>query len=259
MSAGAARHGFGGVWGHLQTCARAHGAAHLVLVDPDRTEPARAADMAREARACGVAALLVGSSTPFAADPTPVITALREGFAGPIVLFPGDPRQVRGEFDGVLFLSLLSGRDRRYLIDAQVEAAPRVLASGLEPIPTAYLLIGEGNASTVARVTGTRPIPPSRVDVIAAHAQAAACLGFALAYLEAGSAAPLPVPPSVVRAVAKEAPIPIAVGGGIREPAQATALVEAGARFIVTGTAHETGRAIRPFTEAIHAPALALR
>jgi hypothetical protein len=35
--------------------------------------------------------------------------------------------------------------------------------------------------------------------------------------------------------------------------------VAAGARFVVTGTAHEEGGAVGPFTEAIHLPADALR
>jgi len=254
-----ARRARGDVWARIDGAARAHGAAHLVLIDPDRAAPGRGAALAREAQSCGVAALLVGSSTPFAVNPAPLIRAMRDEYAGPIVLFPGDPGQVRDDLDAVLFLSLLSGRDRRFLIDAQVEAAPRVLASGLEPIATAYVLIGDDATCAVARLTGTEAIPPPRIESIVAHAQAAACLGFALLYLEAGSGAPRPVPPEVIRAVFGGAAIPIAVGGGVREPAQASALVEAGARFIITGTAHEAGAAIRPFTEAIQAPAHALR
>jgi phosphoglycerol geranylgeranyltransferase len=244
-----------GVWSRLLDDARARGAAHLVLIDPDRTTPERAGMLAREAAACDVSALLLGSSTPFAADPAPIVRAMRGGFAGPLLLFPGDPDHVRGDLDAILFLSLLSARDPRYLIEAQVAAAPRVIAARLESIATGYLLIGDQAAGTVARATGTDPIPAHRAETIVAHAQAAACLGFALLYLEAGSAAPRPVDPGVVRAVAAGIPIPIAVGGGIRDPAQASALVAAGARFIVTGTAHETGMAVRPFTEAIHVPA----
>ena len=251
-----------GVWARLHSEARARGAGHLVLVDPDRVTPARAGALAREASASGVGALLVGSSTPLERDPSPVIRALRDAFAGPIVLFPGGPEQVREDVDAVLFLSLLSGRDSRYLVEAQVAAAPRVFRAGLEPIATAYLLVGDRTAGTVARVTGTAPLPAADPAAIAAHVQAAASLGFALAYLEAGSGAPEPVPAAVVRAAVTAvaaAPIPIAVGGGIRRPEQAAALVAAGARFVVTGTVHEEGGAVGPFTEAIHLPAGALR
>ncbi|HSQ59950.1 MAG TPA: geranylgeranylglyceryl/heptaprenylglyceryl phosphate synthase [Acidobacteriota bacterium] len=245
-------------WASLLEAARRSGAAHLVLVDPDRTTPARAAALAREARDAGVAGLLFGSSTPLERDATPVVAALRRGFGGPLVLFPGGADQVRGDLDAVLFLSLLSGRDARFLIEAQVAAAPRVLAAGLEPIPTGYLLVGDGASGTVARVTGTAPLRADAPDQVAAHAQAAECLGFALLYLEAGSGARAPVPSSLVRSVSGATRLPVAVGGGIREPGQAAALAAAGARFVVTGTVHEEGMAVAPFTEAIQMPAPAL-
>jgi phosphoglycerol geranylgeranyltransferase len=239
----------------LLAAANRRGCAHLILVDPDRMPAPRAAEVARECEAAGADGILLGSSTPFERDPAPVVRALREGYRGPIVLFPGSADQLRADVDAVLFLSLLSGRDPRYLIEEQVAAAPRLLAAGVEAIPTAYLLVASDSSGSVARVTGTSPLPAEAASDVAAHAQAAACLGFALAYLEAGSGAAAPLPVSLVRQVAAAAPIPLVVGGGVRTPEQAAALAAAGARFLVTGTIHEEGRAIRPFTEAVHLPA----
>jgi geranylgeranylglyceryl phosphate synthase family protein len=230
-----------------------------VLVDPDRVTPERAAALAAECEAAGTDALLFGSSTPLERDPTPVVRALRRAYQGPIHLFPGSAAQVREDVDAILFLSLLSGRDARYLIGEHVAAAPRILASGVETIATAYVLVGPDASGSVARVTGTEPLPfegEGAVAAIAAHVQAAACLGFALAYLEAGSGAAAPVPVSLVRDVAAAAPIPLVVGGGVRTPEAAASLAAAGARYIVTGTIHEEGRDVAPFTEAIHLPAL---
>jgi phosphoglycerol geranylgeranyltransferase len=244
--------------GLLAASAR-NGCAHLVLVDPDRTTPERAAALARECAAAGADGLLFGSSTPLERDPAPVIGALRSGFDGPIVLFPGSSAQVRDDVDAILFLALLSGRDPRFLIEEQVASAPRVIASGVEPVATAYLLVGGEAGGSVARVTGTRPLPSEPASTVAAHAQAAACLGFALAYLEAGRGAHAPLPASLVRHVAAAAPIPLAVGGGIRTPEHAASLAEAGARFVVTGTIHEEGRAVGPITEAVHIAAPAPR
>jgi len=231
------------------------GCAHLVLVDPDRTTPERATRLARECEGAATDGILFGSSTPLENDPVPVIRAIRAAFGGPVILFPGSAAQVRDDVDAVLFLALLSGRDARFLIDEQVAAAPRVLGTGVEPIATAYLLVGDQTGGSVSRMTGTSPLPVEPAATVVAHAQAAACLGFALAYLEAGSGAAAPLPRSLVRQVAACAPIPIAVGGGVRTPEQAAALAEAGARFIVTGTIHERGHAVRPFTEAVHLPA----
>lgn len=246
------------VFESLLAAAERRGCGHLVLVDPDRTTPERASDLAMECAAAGVSGILFGSSTPFERDPGPVLRAIRERFEGPIVLFPGSAAQVRPDVDAVFFLSLLSGRDARFLVEEQVTAAPALLAAGVETIATAYLLVGSEAGGSVARVTGTNPLPVSPASVVVSHAQAAACLGFALVYLEAGSGAGAPIPAPLVRDVAAAAPIPLVVGGGIRRPEQASALAGAGARFIVTGTVHEEGGPVAPFTEAIHRPAFAL-
>jgi phosphoglycerol geranylgeranyltransferase len=228
-----------------------------VLVDPDRASPESAAALALECAEAAVDAFLLGSSTPLTRDATPVVRALRRGAPSiPILLFPGGADQLHDGVDAVLFLSLLSGRDARFLIGEQLRAAPRVLASGIEPIATAYLLVGDAEGSSVARVTGTAPLPIEPAAGVIAHAQAAACLGMSLVYLEGGSGAKSPLPASFVRAVAAASPLPIAVGGGVRRPNEAAALAAAGARFIVTGTAHEQGLAVRPFTEAVHGAAV---
>ena len=243
----------------LLEAAERQGCAHLVLIDPDRTNPERSADLARECAASGTDGILFGSSTPLESDPAPVLRAIRSCYEGPLVLFPGSAGQVRPDVDAVLFLSLLSGRDPRFLIEEQVAAAPRLLASGVEPIATAYLLVGSDEGGSVARVTGTKPLPVAPASIVVSHAQAAACLGFALVYLESGSGAAAPIPVSLVRDVAAAMPVPLVVGGGIRRPEEAVALAAAGARFIVTGTIHEEGRPVGPFTEAIHLSAPALR
>jgi len=246
------------ILGRLLGAAERQGCAHFVLVDPDRTTPDRAAELARECTVAGTDGILFGSSTPLERDPAPIIQSLRSRYEGPLVLFPGSASQVRPDVDAVLFLSLLSGRDPRFLIDEQVAAAPRLLASGVEPIATAYLLVGSDEGGSVARVTGTRPLPVSPASIVVSHAQAAACLGFSLVYLEAGSGAATPVPASLVRDVAAAVPIPLVVGGGIRRTEEAAALAAAGARFVVTGTIHEAGSPVGPFTEAVHLTAPAL-
>ena len=239
-------------WPRLLAAAARQGAGHLVLVDPDRTDADRAGALARECDGAGVDAILIGSSTPPERDPAPVLEAVRRATALPLVLFPGSADQLRPGADAVLFLSLLSGRDARFLAGEQVRGAPRVMAWGLEPIPTGYLLVGDAETSSVARVTGTRPLPLEPAESVVAHAQAAACLGMSLVYLEGGSGAANPVPTSLVRLVSRAVPIPVAVGGGVRHPADAAALVAAGARFVVTGTVHERGLPVRPFCDAVH-------
>jgi phosphoglycerol geranylgeranyltransferase len=242
----------GRTWEGLLGAVRSRGAAHLVLVDPDRATPERAHALARECAEAGTDAILFGSSTPFARDPSPVLGAIRRGSDLPVIQFPGNAAQLRRDVDAVLFTALLSGRDPRFLIEEQALGAPLLLAWGIEAIPTGYLLVGPPGGGSVERVTGTAPLPAEPADDVVRHAQAAACLGMAAVYLEAGSGAAAPVPTALVRAVARATPIPVIAGGGIAHPAQAAALAAAGARFLVTGTAHERGLAVRPFSDAVH-------
>ena len=203
-------------------------------------------------------AILIGSSTPIERDPALILAALRRGADLPVIHFPGAADQLFPGVDAVLFLSLLSGRDPRYLVDEQVLGAPKLLEWEIEAIPTGYLLIGDSDESTVARATGTSPLPAEPAARVVAHAQAAACLGMSMVYLEGGSGARFPVPTALVRAVSRGTSLPVAVGGGIRHPAEAAALAAAGARLIVTGTAHELGLPVRPFTDAVHGVAVAV-
>jgi len=246
----------GRAWQRLLEAVRRQGSAHLVLIDPDRVTPERAASLAGECDDAGADAILFGSSTPLTRDPTAVLHGIRRSTRLPVILFPGGADQLHRDLDAVLFLSLLSGRDPRFLIEEQLRAAPRVLEWGLESIPTAYLLVGSADQSAVARVTGTAPIPADRPDLVVAHAQAAACLGMSLIYLEGGSGSRTTLPPELVRAAVLATALPVAVGGGVREPADAAALAAAGAQFVVTGTVHEQGRSVRPFTEAVHGAAV---
>lgn len=255
--AGTARTARGGaIFTSLVESAIRQGAAHLILVDPDRTTAGRATEIAMECGDAGADAILVGSSTPLHANAAPILAAIRRGTDLPVILFPGSAEQLVPGADAVLFLSLLSGRNPRYLVEEQVRGAPKILEWGIESIPTGYLLIGETDESSVARATGTSPLSAEPVEQVIAHAQAAVCLGMSMVYLEGGSGARTHVPESLVRAVTRAVSIPIVVGGGVRHPDAAARLAAAGARFIVTGTAHERGLAVRPFTEAVHGAAV---
>ena len=246
----------GPLWARLLEATRRRGTAHVVLVDPDRATPDRARALARECVEAEADALLFGSSTAFERDPAPVLQAIRAGApALPVIQFPGNAAQLRPDVDATFFLSLLSGRDPRFLIEEQTKGAPLLLEWGVEAIAVGYLLVGPAGGGSVERVTGTAPLPAEAADVVVRHAQAAACLGMAAAYLEAGSGAAAPVPVALVRAVSRAVSIPVIVGGGVRHPAEAAALAAAGARFLVTGSAHESGQPVRPFTEAVHGAA----
>ncbi|MCK5126111.1 MAG: geranylgeranylglyceryl/heptaprenylglyceryl phosphate synthase [candidate division Zixibacteria bacterium] len=212
------------------------GAGFFLLLDPDRVEKSRLVDVSESAQAFGVDAILAGSSTVTASNYDARMAEIKRATELPVVIFPGSSGQVSKHADGILFLSLISGRNPNYLIEEQVKGAPLIKAYGLEPIPTGYMLIESGKLTSVQYVSGTLPIPRKKTDIAMVHALAANYLGMKMVYLEAGSGAELSVPEEMVTAVSEYCGLPVIVGGGIKNPDDASKLVAAGASFIVIGT-----------------------
>lgn len=216
-----------------------------MLVDPGRTEPPLAAQLAAEARGAGVAGLLIGGSFDGTRETHRVAAAMRAAAADiPVVLFPGSAMQLTEQVDLILFLSLVSGRNPQYLIEEHVRAIPFLQRHPIPTLSTGYILIDGGRVTSVEAVSQTRPLPADKPELAAAHARAARLIGMQAIYLDAGSGAPHPVPATVIaacRAGLAEATVPLFVGGGIRQPDQAAAARHAGADFVVVGTAFERG------------------
>jgi len=141
--------------------------------------------------------------------------------------------------DGILFLSLISGRNAEFLIGQQVVAAPVLKASGLEIMPTGYMLIDGGRPTTVSYMSNTNPIPHNKPAIAACTAMAGEMLGLKVMYLDAGSGAENSVSPAMVSAVRQVVDTPIIVGGGIDSSEKVKELLEAGADIVVVGNGIE--------------------
>lgn len=217
----------------------------LVLVDPDRTEPAVAADVARTAQEAGAVGLMIGTSFDGAGRTDAVADAIRTACSLPLVLFPGSAAQLTTKVDAVLLLSLVSGRNPQYLIEEHVRAVPFFSRNAVEAISTAYILVDGGRITAVEAVSQTRPLPNDKPEIAAAHAVAARLIGMSAVYLDAGSGAAHPVSPAVIAAVRQAVTLPLIVGGGLRTPEQIRDARRAGADFVVVGTAVEEGGAGR--------------
>lgn len=164
---------------------------------------------------------------------------LKQAISCPVMLFPGHALQLTPEADGILLLSLVSGRNPEYLIGQHVQAAPLIRKSGLEVIPTAYMLIDGGTETSVSYISNTKPIPNKKTDITVATALASEQLGMKVVYLEAGSGAKQHVPPAMIQAVRETVHLPLIVGGGIRNTESLRQIFEAGADLAVIGTHFE--------------------
>ena len=231
------------------------GCLWAVLLDPDSLPPEELASIATGVEAAGADLLLVGGSSARPEIFEAGMKAIRAVAQVPVVLFPGSYHQVVAGADGILFNTLLSGRNPQYLVNEQVKGAPKLRLLGIEPIPTAYLLIESGHPTTVQMVSGTSPLDPLDSQNIVDHAQAAWAMGMRWVYLEAGSGAERPVPVNLVQQVAQVDGISVICGGGLRSAEAAGLRARAGAAMIVTGNALEVRhdpQYLEAFAQAIH-------
>jgi putative glycerol-1-phosphate prenyltransferase len=144
--------------------------------------------------------------------------------------------QLSDTADGILLLSLISGRNPEFLIGNHVIAAPKLRRSKLKIIPTGYMLIENGHFTSVEYISNTKPIPFGKTDIAVATALAGEMLGLKLIYLEAGSGAANTVGINMIRSIREAISLPLVVGGGIRTPDDAKRVYNAGADLIVIGT-----------------------
>ena len=157
----------------------------------------------------------------------------------PVILFPGSVLQITSKADGILLLSLISGRNPEYLIGHHVISAPILKQSKLQIIPTGYILIDSGKTTSVEYISNTQSIPRDKDDIAVATAIAGEMLGLRQIYLDAGSGAKNMVPIEIIEKVKKNIDVPLIVGGGIRSKADALEAFSAGADIIVIGNITE--------------------
>ncbi len=210
-----------------------------LLFDPDKLSLQKmrpALDLALE---CGMDYFFIGGSLIVNAMLDPLLVTIRESCQIPIILFPGSSFQLSYRADGILLLSLISGRNPELLIGQHVVAAPYLKMSPLEIISTGYMLVDGGVQSSVQYMSNTSPIPAGKDDIAVCTALAGEMLGLKTIYLEAGSGALNPVSESMIEAVSSTLTIPLIVGGGIKTPEKAAANFRAGADVIVVGNAIE--------------------
>ncbi|NER14558.1 geranylgeranylglyceryl/heptaprenylglyceryl phosphate synthase [Leptobacterium flavescens] len=210
-----------------------------VLIDPDKISPEEIPSFIKNVNQSVATHIFVGGSTVEEGMTEQVVKAIKKYTVLPVILFPGDESQITEEADGLLFLSLLSGRNPEYLIDQHVRAVPKLISSELEIIPTSYLLIDGGKKTSTQKVSRTSPIDPEDRKQIVHTALAGEFLGHKLIYLEAGSGAKYPIPPDLIGEVCTAVSIPVIVGGGIRQKEQIDAAYTSGADMVVIGTAFE--------------------
>jgi putative glycerol-1-phosphate prenyltransferase len=210
-----------------------------ILLDPDKIIWENIDALLEKINQSPATHIFVGGSLVLTQKIDDLIIKLKQNCNLPVILFPGNPSQISSHADGILFLSLISGRNPDYLIEHQVNAVPFLKQTNLEIIPTGYILIDGGNETAVSRVSKTKPLARTNLEYILQTAQAGEMLGHKLIYLEAGSGADHAISKKIIKLVSENIGIPLIVGGGITDFREIQKAHNAGADLVVIGTAFE--------------------
>ncbi len=220
----------------------------FVLIDSEVSNVTLAVKLAKEVEKLNASAILVGgSSATDQIEMAELVKNLKKTIKIPIILFPGNITGVVPYADAILFSSLMNSENPYFISQAQALGAPSVKKFGLEPLPTAYLVIGEGTSAWF--VGAARGIPFDKPKIAAAYSLAAQFFGMRFVYLEAGSGATSNVKPEMVKEVRKVFDGILIVGGGIKDSKTAKTLVNAGADVLVIGTLLEKKGSLQKLAE----------
>lgn len=224
-----------------------------VLIDPDKVDTPKLDKLISLSVNSGVDYFFVGGSLVINNNLDECIQQIKQSCDIPVILFPGSPSQVSKYADALLYLSLISGRNPELLIGQHVISAPFVKKSGLEIMPTGYMVIDGGAPTTVSYISNATPIPSDKSEIAMCTAMAGEMLGMKLIYMDAGSGAKRPISEAMIENVSRYIESPLIIGGGIVTPEKAYLNCKAGADVIVVGNAIEKDASlIKEMSDAIH-------
>ena len=225
-----------------------------VLIDPDKVNEMILDELMVLSAEAKVDYFLVGGSLVISNQLDNVVQHIKKHSTIPVILFPGSSTHISKYADALLYLSLISGRNPELLIGQHVVSAPFIKQSGLEVIPTGYMLIDGGAPTTVSYISNANPIPADKNEIAMCTAMAGEMLGMKLIYMDAGSGAKRSITESMIEKVSQNISVPLIIGGGITDPEKAYLNCKAGADLIVIGNAIEKDPVlIREMAVAIHA------
>ena len=224
-----------------------------ILIDPDKQDKNKLTEIIKKAEESKVDYFFVGGSLLSYDSLDDCINTLKQNSKIPIILFPGNTMQINDKAEGILFLSLISGRNPDMLIGKQVIAAPILKESSLEVISTGYMLIDSGQQTTASYISNTQPIPSNKNAVAVCTALAGEMLGLKLIFMDGGSGAKNPISEKMITSVKKAINLPLIIGGGINSAKKAIDNCKAGADIIVVGNAIEKNiNLINEIATAVH-------
>ena len=223
---------------------------HMTLIDPAKQSPEAAGAIAAKAARIGTDAIMVGGSTGVTQENLDrTVAEIKKACKLPVIYFPSGANAMARNCDAIYFMSMLNSKNIKNITGEQWRGAPIIRKLGLETLSMGYVIVEPG--MKVGEVGEADLVKRTDIARAVGYAMATEMFGMDMLYLEAGSGAPDPVPPEMVRSVRKSVKIPLIVGGGVNTPEKALQVTRAGADIVVTGTLVENGDFERPLRAVI--------
>ena len=130
-----------------------------ILIDPEKTNTeAQLNSLLETLENSEVQFLFIGGSSAKKKHVEFVVEFFKKKCKLPVILFPGSNQQFSHCADGILYLSLLTSKNSKFLIDQHAENSIEIYHSNVEILPTAYLLIDGDSDSSVAKISSSIPL-----------------------------------------------------------------------------------------------------
>ena len=242
------------IYNYILKCKKNQKKLFAILIDPDKQKDEESLlEIIHKATVSKADFFFVGGSLLTYDNLDNCLKIIKSNSNIPVIIFPGNTMQVNNKADGILFLSLISGRNADMLIGKQVITAPILKQSSLEVLSTGYMLIDSGKPTTASYMSNSTPIPADKNAVASCTALAGEMLGLKLIFMDGGSGAKNPISEDMIRQVSSLIECPLIIGGGIKNGDKAKVNCNAGADIIVVGNAIEKDiNLITEISEAIH-------
>ena len=210
-----------------------------ILIDPDKIPFEEITDFIIMTNQSSCDFLLVGGSLINHLKFNHYLKKIYELSIKKVILFPGDNQQISKFSDGILLLSLISGRNPDLLIGQHVKSSFKLRESQLEILSCGYMLIESEELTSAIYVSGSLPIPKEKADIAAATALAGEQLGLQFIYMDTGSGSKSKIKHDMIKKVKDNITIPLFIGGGITNQNLLKSCWESGADIAVVGTCIE--------------------
>ena len=209
-----------------------------ILLDPENEVPKHFIEKDNEELLRMVDGILLGGST-LNTDYSESYINIAKQLNLPLIGFPGGTNQIFTGLDQILFLHLLNKGNNNFVKSLAIDSCISIEEKKIIPLSTAYLLVGNNNMSTTAKVTKSTLFSKTTIETFKNAVRYATFSSLQNMYLEGGSGASEAIDDLWILEAKKLFPGIIWAGGGVKTPEDALKLWTAGANNVVVGTAYE--------------------